>query len=211
MPGRRCSSSMSRTRGSGSDKLELHAGRQHLAHLLRHPLVCLALRVVDRGDDQVLQHLDVVARHDLGIDLERLNLLGAVDHDGHHAAAGVALDAQLGGLLLQPLLRLLRLLHDLLDIHSFSTSRISAGKISSIVWTPASAIACSRSADFFSAVRFSAAAWASLLPAWFAGTGAAPALAAAAPDAGPSVWTMVTVIRRPETCCAADSSHGRCC
>ena len=45
-----------------------------------------------RGDDQILQHLDVVFRDDLGIDLERLHLLGAVDDDGDHAAAGVAFD-----------------------------------------------------------------------------------------------------------------------
>src|SRR5262249_4446721 len=137
---------------------------------------------------------------------ERLDLLGAVDHHGHHAAAGVAFGAQFGGLLLQPLLRLLRLLHDLLDIHISSTSRISAGKISSIVWTPASAIACSRSADFFSADPWWAAAWPPLLPA-----GAAPSPAAAAAGGGASFCTLVTAILRPETCCAADSSQARCC
>ena len=38
-------------------------------------LVDLAMRVVDRRDDQVLQHLDVVLRHDLGIDLDASELL----------------------------------------------------------------------------------------------------------------------------------------
>src|SRR5207244_3615390 len=37
--------------------------------------------------------------------------------DGDHAAAGVALDAQLGHLLLQTLLHLLRLFHHLLNVH----------------------------------------------------------------------------------------------
>ena len=46
--------------------------------------------------------------------------LGAVDDDGDHAAAGVALDLQLGHLLLQALLHLLRLLHHLLDVHEYS-------------------------------------------------------------------------------------------
>ena len=79
----------------------LHARRQHAAHLLRHLLVGLAVRVVDGGDDQILQHLDVFLRDDLGIDLQRLHLLGAVDDDRDHAAAGVAFDSQLGHLLLQ--------------------------------------------------------------------------------------------------------------
>src|SRR5204863_2867500 len=94
--------------------------------------------------------------HDLGIDRHRLDLLGAVDDDGHHAAAGVAFDAQLGHLLLQALLHLLRLLHHLLDVHISSTSRISAGKTSSMAWTPASASACWRSADFLSVAAVAA-------------------------------------------------------
>ena len=56
-------------------------------------LVGLAVGVVDGREDQVLQHLDVVFRHRLGIDLDRLQLLGAVDDDRHHAAAGGRLDA----------------------------------------------------------------------------------------------------------------------
>ena len=111
------------------------------------------MRVVERRDYQILQHDDVVFRDDLGIDLQRLDLLGAVDDDGHHAAAGIPLDPQFGHLLLQALLHLLRLLHHLLhllDVHISSTSRISAGKTSNIACTPASASACSRSADFLS-------------------------------------------------------------
>ena len=61
----------------------------------RPSAVCIsssALRCASlmRREDQVLQHLDVVLRDDLGIDLERLHLLGAVDDDGDHAAAGRA-------------------------------------------------------------------------------------------------------------------------
>src|SRR5205807_1985588 len=97
---------------------------------------------------QILQHLDVFFDNDLGIDLDRLHLLGAVDDHRHHAAAGVAFDFELGHLLLQAVLHLLRLLHHLLNVHISSTSRISAGKTSSSAWTPASASACSRSVDF---------------------------------------------------------------
>ncbi len=52
-----------------------------------------------------------------GIDLHALHLLLAVHDDGHHAAAGGRLDAQIVHLLLQALLHLLRLFHHLLDVH----------------------------------------------------------------------------------------------
>ena len=51
------------------------------------------------------------------IDFDGLELLGAVDDDADHAAAGAGLDAELGHLFLEALLHLLRLLHHLLDIH----------------------------------------------------------------------------------------------
>src|SRR5262245_31628241 len=58
MPGRRCSSSIKRVRGSGSaienlESRELQPS-QHGAHLLRQFLVGLAVSVVDRRDDQIL-------------------------------------------------------------------------------------------------------------------------------------------------------------
>ena len=81
-------------------------------------LVRLALRIVDGRQNQVLQHLHVVFRHGFGIDLQRLDLLGAIHHHGHHAAARGRLDAQFGHLLLQALLHLLRLLHHLLNVHT---------------------------------------------------------------------------------------------
>jgi hypothetical protein len=96
------------------------------------PGVGFAVGVVQRGDDQILEHPDILFRDDLRIDLHGLNLLGAVDDDGDHAAAGVAFHAQLGHLLLQVLLHLLRLFHHVLDVHISSTSRISAGNTSSI-------------------------------------------------------------------------------
>src|SRR5512142_1864180 len=104
MPGRRCSSSIKRVIGSGwfmrasSEPRDLHSAHE-AAHLAVHLVVHFSMGVVDRREDQVLQHLDVVFRDDLGIDLQRLDLLRAVDDDGDHAAAGVALDAQFGHLL----------------------------------------------------------------------------------------------------------------
>src|ERR1700682_5767746 len=131
------------------------------------------MRIVDRGHDQILQHLDVLFRDDFRIDLQRLHLLGAIDDNGDHAAAGVAFDLELGHLLLQAGLHLLRLLPHLLNvyrlslsirtmpgclvpIHISSTSRISAGKTSSSACTPASASACSRSVDFLASPALTA-------------------------------------------------------
>src|SRR5262252_2597021 len=118
---------MSRRSGSGSDITksrdhEISQSRDlesshHPAHLLRHRLVSLPVRVVDGREDQILEHLDVVFRDHFGVDFDRLQLLGAVHHDRHHAAAGRGLDAHLGHLLLQALLHLLRLFHHVLKIH----------------------------------------------------------------------------------------------
>ena len=84
MPGSFFSSSIESRRAARDATRQKHSPgifepADHAAHLLLQLVVHLALRVVDRGDDQVLQHLDVVLRHDLGIDLDRLQLLGAVD------------------------------------------------------------------------------------------------------------------------------------
>src|SRR5512134_2981838 len=143
----------------------------HPLHLLRHRLVSLPVRVVERGQNEVLKHLDVILRDRLWIDLDRVHLLGAVHDDGDHAPARRRFDPQLGHLLLHAFLHLLGLLHHALDVHGVilsrkrstaswkvaagsyisSTSRISAAKTSSIAWTPESASACSRSAAFRSA------------------------------------------------------------
>jgi hypothetical protein len=68
--------------------------------------------------DEVLQHFDIIFRDHFGIELQRQDLLGAVHDHGDHAAAGVALDLELGHLFLQAFLHLLRLLHHLLDVHA---------------------------------------------------------------------------------------------
>ena len=75
------------------------------------------MSVVDGGHDQVLQHPHVVFRHHLGVDRHGEQVLVPVDGDRHHPAAGGRLHAQLAHLLLEPLLRLLRLLHHCLKIH----------------------------------------------------------------------------------------------
>src|SRR5207244_7910932 len=64
---------------------------------------------------QVFEHLGVVLIDDLGIDLDRGELLLAVGLDGHHAAARRRLDLALADLFLQRRhlrLQLLRFLHD---------------------------------------------------------------------------------------------------
>src|SRR5690349_5237239 len=78
MPGRRWSSATSAWSDSGraigkagpgaarSEAGQAHAAEQ-AAHLLLHVLVDLLLGVDERRDDQILQHLDVVLRDDLGI------------------------------------------------------------------------------------------------------------------------------------------------
>src|SRR5947209_5579994 len=104
MPGRRCSCSMRRMRGSGSgiggsaaailQPWDLETSH-HASHRLAELLFGLALGIVDRRHDQVLQHLDVFLRDDFRIDLQRLDLLRAVDDDGDHAAAGGRFDLEL--------------------------------------------------------------------------------------------------------------------
>src|SRR5688500_18699915 len=154
MPGSFCSWSTKRVRGSGRAKIRRGLGNWELGfgsssqtgdfetaheagHRLSELLVDLAVGVVDGGDDQILQHLHVVFRHNLRVDRDRQQLFGAVDDDRDHAAAGGRFDAQLSHLLLQLLLHLLGLLHHGLDIHRYisSTSRISAGHTSSTACT----------------------------------------------------------------------------
>ena len=67
-----------------------------------------------RGQDHVLQHLDV-ARH-FGIDLHGEQVLLSVHLHGDHAAAGGRFHFDLGDLLLHLLLHLLRLAHHLLHV-----------------------------------------------------------------------------------------------
>lgn len=91
------------------------------------------MRVVDGGDDQVLQELDVVLRDDLRIDRDRADLLETVHGDGDHSAAGRGrrgLDLGCGQVLVELLVHLLRLLHQLLDTHRvFSVPVVSRAVI----------------------------------------------------------------------------------
>jgi hypothetical protein len=128
---------------------------------------------------------------------DRLQLLLAADHDGHHAAAGRRLHAEVGHLFLQALLHLLRLFHHRLDVHGVSsTSLISAGKTSSI--------ACTVDEDIASAFRsrFCSGACAEL--ATSDSERVAAAAVAAALNSDP------TGILLPATRSAAASSHAFC-
>jgi hypothetical protein len=82
------------------------------------------VRVVERGDDQVLQHADVILRHHFRIDGDLLEMFVAVDDHGDHAAAGGGLDGQLRHLALKTLLHLLRLLHHVLYSHRYLSSSL---------------------------------------------------------------------------------------
>ena len=66
------------------------------------------------GDDHVLQHLDVAGH--FGVDLDGEHVLLPVHLHRDHAAAGGGFDADLGDLLLELLLHLLRLAHHLLHV-----------------------------------------------------------------------------------------------
>src|SRR5256885_10668771 len=86
-----------------------------LAELLLDELARFPERLVARGEHQILEHLGVVLVDDLGIDLDRGELLLAVGLDRHHAAARGGLDLPLADFLLQRShlrLQFLGFLHD---------------------------------------------------------------------------------------------------
>src|SRR5215208_539375 len=80
-------------------------GAARAAHRLLLELLGRAQRLVERGGDEVLEHLDVIGIDGVWVDLERLHAQVARDDDLDHAAAGGRLD----GLGLELLLRLLLL------------------------------------------------------------------------------------------------------
>ena len=90
-------------------------------HIVGSFCVSSAHSFVDSSHDHVLQHLDIIGIHSLGIDLDANQLMLAVDSCSHHAAAslgGVGLGLHL---LLHPqhlLLHLLGLLHHCSLIHT---------------------------------------------------------------------------------------------
>src|SRR5690606_28452090 len=87
-----------------------HAGREEgrgrLLELPRADGLGLVERLVDAGDDEVLEHLQVAGVDDAGLDLDGGDAAGAVGGDGDHAAAHLGRD----GLLLEGLLRVGHLL-----------------------------------------------------------------------------------------------------
>src|SRR5262245_59556581 len=197
MPGSFCSCSTSRVRGSGSDKASGQAGdlqpAEESGHRLPELFIDLAASVVHGGSNQVLEHLHFVFRDDFRIDLDRLHLLGAVDDDGDHAAAGRGFDAQIAHAFLELLLHLPGLLHHFEDVHRVyisSTSRISAGNTSSK--------ACTAGDDFASSLR-----------SRFGADEAAAGAALAAGAASACSCFDVTWMRRPINLCATPSSHSR--
>src|SRR5215217_86099 len=133
-------------------------GRVHAAGAgqLALQLHRLAQRLVDRGHDHVLQHLDVLGVDGVGVDRERLELEVAAHRDLDHAAAGRSLDELVLELLLSGqhlFLHLLRLLQQRSEVgrlghhdsssagsSSASNSRMKASTSSS---SESSALACS--------------------------------------------------------------------
>src|SRR5882762_4026158 len=89
---------------------------QHAAHGGLHGLVDLARRLVDRRRDQILQHFDVARLHHFRINLQAEQLLAPVHPDVDRATARRSLDHSLLHLLLQCLVLLLRLGHQLLQV-----------------------------------------------------------------------------------------------
>src|SRR5437899_8263537 len=123
--------------------------------LFLHRFVHLAGGLVDRGGDEVLQHLDVVPAHHLGVDRQALEVLLAVHDDLHHPPARRGLDLQRLELLLDALLGLLELFHELLWVAEWvhglfsRTSTTLPPKRSSASWTAGSRAASSMSRRFF--------------------------------------------------------------
>src|SRR5918993_2836376 len=144
MPGSRLNCSISSCSDAGRAIRRLHSRQleaaEQAAHLVLHCRVHLAVRVVERGDDQVLQHADFILGHHLGIDGDLLEMLVAVDDHRDHAAAGGGLNRQLRHFALEAFLHLLRLLHHVLYAHRYlsylsSIVVFSTGNISSTAWT----------------------------------------------------------------------------
>src|SRR3954469_25827895 len=188
-PGSRVSSLM-RFASGGAVNLEesrnLHPAG-HRADGARHLLVHFARGFVDRGDDEVLEHFDVVRIDGFLVDGDGEELFGTVHRRFHHAAASASLDLQRGHALLHLFLHLLDLLHQLLRIHEVSLrlrgsavrdSSMSAPRCFWNAWTTGSS---RRGEDDF---------------------------AAGAPAAGESVCTAIVIVS-PKTSAAIDSSAER--
>ena len=122
----------------------------HLPHLDGDQALRAADALVDGGDDQVLDHLDVLRVEQRRLDANADHLELAVDRGRDHAAAGAGLDGAARELVLdvgEPLLELLRLLEDATEVEALAhlhtsygrrrsrTPRTSAPKISTAAFT----------------------------------------------------------------------------
>src|ERR1051325_924523 len=113
------------TRNPSEQSGNLHPSG-HRSQLILHRFIDLARGLVDRGHDEVLQHLHVVGIDGVLLDDDAEEVLRAVHGGLDHATAGAAFDAQLGHAALHLLLHLLDLLQHLLGIHfAFLASTIS--------------------------------------------------------------------------------------
>ena len=86
----------------------------------------MAARLVEGREEQVFQHLDFFGVHDLGVDLDALDFMGAVDRDFHDSAAcgsGELSCLHFGLLLFHLFLHLLDLLHHVGLVAAHAASR----------------------------------------------------------------------------------------
>src|SRR5438105_5972112 len=138
-PGRRDSSEISRSSGSGSSanvlsllqqaRRQTQPGAEGL-HLRRGQLPRMLERFVHSGHDEILQHLDVLGR--ARVDAHRDELLRACRHRAHHTTTGARLDRLVLELFLDlahAVLHLLDLLEHLHGVfhsgHSISFTRVT--------------------------------------------------------------------------------------
>jgi len=104
----------------------------HLAHVLLRGRLGFLLRVGDGDHHEILQHLDITRIHDAGIELDLLDLPGAVHVGRDHPATGGTRNGDLLKLFLhflKAILHVLRLLQDLHEIgHGIGCKRLGAAR-----------------------------------------------------------------------------------
>src|SRR5262245_55893004 len=112
--------------GYRSEQLEPWRQREapgDLLHLRLARSFGLALGVLERSDDQVLQHLGLVGLDEARVDLERASLELAVERHPDQAPTRLAYNLEVGEVLLHLLhaaLNLLGLLHHFHEVHGGS-------------------------------------------------------------------------------------------
>src|SRR5262249_61554925 len=108
-------------------------------------LARLAERFVAGGHHEVLQHLGLVLVDDLGVDLDRNDLLLAVGLDRHHAAARRGLDLLLADLFLERghlLLEALGLLHEISEAFHWPSPSGGRGRMATTSPSSPATTAC---------------------------------------------------------------------